>query len=199
MTIQTKLTSSDEFLQRIGVQPNGNIWSVLIVDKTEIEEVVEDLRETIEIFAECEIAVISCDRGSSDTVEQIQQASANYFLLYHFENWKIEDWQKLDFLRSRLDQKRRGGVFVLSLASTKMMLTQAPNLVSWLGTRLYQFDKDAEFLTSQEREIRLSALREWAGKSDFEIIAMAESFQLPPDPEYGEWLILLNRGDLIER
>ncbi|MDY7012922.1 MAG: ABC transporter permease [Cyanobacteriota bacterium] len=199
MIVPTKATSHDNFLQRIGIQSNGNIWSALIVDPTEIEEVLEDLQETIEVFAECEVAVISCDRGTPNALKQIQNISANYFLLYNLEAWKIEDWQALDFSRSRLDKQTRGGVFVLSVESAKTMLNYAPNLVSWFGTRIYQFDKDADLMTQQEREIRLSALREWFGKSDLEIIAMAESSQLPPAPEYGEWLILLNRGDLIER
>jgi len=28
---------------------------------------------------------------------------------------------------------------------------------------------------------------------------LAENRQLPHDPEYAEWLILLNRGDLLEQ
>jgi hypothetical protein len=79
------------------------------------------------------------------------------------------------------------------------MLHNAPNFVSWLGARIYQFQKDAEMLTQTERDRRLKALQENFEMSDQDVIDLAENRQLPSDPEFGEWLILLDRGDLLER
>jgi hypothetical protein len=67
-----------------------------------------------------------------------------------------------------------------------------------VSSRIYYLDKDAEILTAEDCEQRLAALQEWSGKSNDEVIILAENRQLPTDPEYGEWLILLNRGDLLE-
>jgi len=54
-------------------------------------------------------------------------------------------------------------------------------------------------LTTEECDERIDALQEYLGKTNDEVITLAENRQLPTDPEYAEWLILLNRGDLLER
>ncbi len=190
--------STDTLLQKLGAQPDGNIWTVLVVEISDINEVVEELSETISIFSECKIKIISAQNGASELIEQIVQSSEDYLLLWTFESWDCKDWYRLDACRSSLS-KLRGGMLVLSSTSAEMMLNCAPNFCSWVGSRIYALAKDSEFLTDQEREIRLSTLREWLGRSDAEVIASAESRQLPLTPEYGEWLVLLGRGDLIER
>lgn len=191
-------TSIDTLLQKLGAQPDGNIWTVLVVETFCIDEVVLELSETISIFAECEVKIISAQSGASELIKQIMQSCEDYLLLCAFESWTCEDWYRLDACRSNL-VKPRGGMLVLSSTSAKMMLNCAPNFYSWVGSRVYALAKDSELLTDPERELRLSALREWAGLSDTEVIASAESHQLPLTPEYGEWLVLLGRGDLIER
>jgi hypothetical protein len=52
-------------------------------------------------------------------------------------------------------------------------------------------------LSPGEIEQRLAALRAWASCGDAEVIQLAETGQLPRDPEYAEWLTLLGRGDLL--
>ncbi|MBE9118987.1 ABC transporter permease [Lusitaniella coriacea LEGE 07157] len=191
--------SIDEFLQRVGLQPKSNIWSAIAVDFSSLEEMVEELQETIEIFVECEVGVISGKTGTIDLIEQLKNAPEEYLLLCDLESWDREDWQQFDGFRSWLDREKYGGILLLSPESLQKMLQYAPNFLSWLGSRVYDFQQDGEFLNSDEREQRLSALREWSGLSDSEVIESAELHQLPTDPEYGEWLILLDRGDLIER
>ncbi|NJM64721.1 MAG: ABC transporter permease [Acaryochloris sp. RU_4_1] len=198
MLTSLPLASTDELFQRLGVQPTGNIWTVLVVDALDMDEVIEDLSETIAVFTECPIKVIPAQTQVSELIEQVQQSSEDYLLLWAFAAWTCEDWQKFDAARSQLI-KPRGGMLVLSSSYTSMMLNCAPNFCSWVGSRFYSLAKDREFLTEQEREIRLAALREWFGRSDAEVIESAESHQLPATPEYGEWLVLLGRGDLIER
>jgi hypothetical protein len=39
--------SIDEFLQRIGSQPNGNTWSALITSNLDSQQLVDDLQETL--------------------------------------------------------------------------------------------------------------------------------------------------------
>jgi hypothetical protein len=192
------LKSTDELLQRIGAQPDGNVWTVLVVDNSDIKILIEELSETIGIFSECEVKVISARNGALNLVSQIEESSEDYILVWFSEAWNSEDWYILDSARSQLT-KKRGGILILPSTSAKMMLNSAPNFCSWVGSRIYALARDSEFLNEQECEIRLSTLREWSGLSDAEVIASAESHQLPPTPEYGEWLVLLGRGDLIKR
>lgn len=191
-------TSTDTLLQKLGAQPNGNIWTALIVETLDIDEVVLELSETISIFAECEIKIISAQSGAFELINQILRPSEYFLLLWNFETWTSEDWHRLDACRSDLS-KHRGGMLVLPSTSAEMMLNCAPNFCSWVGSRVYALAKDSELLTDPESEVRLSALREWSGLSDADVITSAESHQLPLTPEYGEWLVLLGRGDLIER
>ena len=194
-----KLFSLDELLQRITARPDGNIWMALIVTIDEIESTLEDLQDTLEIFNECETGTLSGKEGALDLVQQINQNSEAYILLYDFENWDSQEWKTFDGFRSHLDKGKKGGFLILTQESTRLMLHNAPNFVSWLGARIYQFQKDAEMLTQTERDRRLNALQENFEMSDQDVIELAEKRQLPADPEFGEWLILLDRGDLLER
>lgn len=196
-----ELVSIDEFLQRVGSQPDGNIWSVIVVKPSDLKEVIEDLKDTISIFADCEVEVISGGDGPQSLVNQIQQTTVGYLLLYDFETWQPNNWHEFDFLRSRLDnsKRKRGGVIILLPESVKAMFIHAPNLVSWIGSRIFPLNKGSELLTDEEREARLATLREEKNLSDADVIKLAEKDTLPLDPEYGEWLILLGREDLIER
>lgn len=191
--------SIDELLQRVGAQPSSNVWLVTIVLPSVIDRITDELQEMLNIFIECDVGVISASDGAISLVEKISHASQNYLLLRNFGTWLKDDWQKFDSLRSRLDQKKNGGILILSLEDTKAMLNHAPNFVSWLGSRIFCLLLSEELLTTEGRQARLIALREWSGKSDAEVIALAEAHKLPADPEYGEWLILLEREDLIER
>lgn len=194
-----KLSSVDELLQRIGSRPDGNIWMLLVVDIDDIESIVTDLQDTIEIFSECITVTISGESGARALINQISEASEEYFLLWKLDDWDNNEWEIFDTLRSRLDKGNKGGLLVLSEQANYLMLHNAPNFVSWLGARIYYLQKDAEILSDEECDRRLAALQEWTGKTNDEVIALAENRQLPTDPEYGEWLILLNRGDLLER
>ena len=193
------LFSLDEFLQRNGGLLDSNIWMVLVVDMNDIELTVTDLRDTLEIFSECSTGTISGESGVRNLINQIKEASEEYFLLWKLDDWDNNEWKIFDALRSRLDKGNKGGLLVLSEQANNLMIHNAPNFVSWLGARIYYLQKDAEMLSGEECERRLAALQEWTGKTNDDVIALAENRQLPTDPEYGEWLILLNRGDLLER
>ena len=194
-----KLFSVDELLQKIGAQPDGNIWMTLVVNIDDIESIATDLQDTIEIFSECNTGTISGEFGARDLIDQISEASEEYFLLWKLDDWDNNEWKTFDALRSRLDKGSKGGLLVISKQANYLMMHNAPNFVSWLGARIYYLQKDAEILSDEECDRRLAALQEWTGKTNKEVIALAENRQLPTDPEYGEWLILLNRGDLLER
>lgn len=199
MSFDIKSISIDELLQRINAQPEGNIWLALIVASSAFNQAIDELRGMFSIFIEYDVEVISADSKALSLIKQVEDASEDYLLLRDFEFWAQEDWREFDYLRSRLDKNKHGGILMLSLESSRAMSTYAPNFVSWLGSRIFCLTLGQELLTIEEREVRLSALREWSGRSDSEVIALAEAHQLPPDPEYGEWLVLLERGDLLER
>ncbi len=194
----SKSYSLDQLLQRIGSQPNGNIWIALITKTDQLESTVEDFQDTLNVFNECETGLISAQEGVSNLVNQVEKNPESYLLLYNFEDWDQQDWKTFDGFRSRLDRGQKGGCLILTEQSSRLMLHHAPNFVSWLGARIYPFLKDAEMLTPDERDRRLEALQNHFNQSNEEIIQLAKNRQLPSDPEFAEWLILLDRGDLLE-
>jgi len=188
--------SIDEFLQRIGSQPNGNTWSALSTSNLDSQQLVDDLQETLNIFAECEIGCFSANDETNTLVQQIKKATEDYLILWNFEQWDKNNWYEFDCMRSSL-MRKRGLVLILSPESVKNMFSYAPNIISWLGSRVYSFLKDTELLSIEEIQERLATLREWSGLTDSQIIEMAQTQTLPPEPEYAEWLVLMERGDLI--
>ena len=52
-------------------------------------------------------------------------------------------------------------------------------------------------MTEAECHSRLSQLRDHYGKTDAEVVAEAQSQTLEMTPHMVEWLILLDRGDLV--
>ncbi|BCL34278.1 hypothetical protein [Nostoc sp. MS1] len=194
----SKSVSIDEFLQRVASQPEGNTWSAIIFPQPDYQQLVDDLNDSLTIFAECEVGCISGKIFANDLVEQIVNKNEDYLILGTFESWDNHQWFQLDCQRSKL-MRKRGVVLVLSPESAKAMFSYAPNIASWLGFRVFNFLKDTELLSIKERQARLESLREWSGLTDTQVIEMAEAQTLPLDPEYAEWLVLLERGDLIEQ
>jgi hypothetical protein len=191
--------SIDEFLQRVGAQPDdGNVWFVLTLPLENHEDLAEDLGDVLEIFTESAVDSLSGINGVVPFVESIGSTDAASLILSGFELWTVQDWRQLDALRSNL-VVQRNAFLLLSEPATSMMLNHAPNLASWIGGRVYPFTYGTEFLTVEEKEDRLKDLRSWFGQTDDQVIALAASKELPPEPKYGEWLVLLGRGDLIEQ
>jgi hypothetical protein len=177
--------SLDEFLQRNGGLIDSNIWMVLVVDINDIDLIATDLQDTIEIFSECTTGTISGKFGARSLISQISEASEEYLLLWQLDTWDNNEWKIFDALRSRLDKGNKGGLLIISEQANNLMIHNSPNFVSWLGARIYYLQKDAEILSDEECDQRLAALQEWTGKTNDEVIALAESRQLPTDPEYG--------------
>jgi hypothetical protein len=192
-----------EILSNIRIQPNRNIWSVLVVNNSDITEVLEELTDGIEVFVKSSVETINVEEKTNSfnvkSIDNIFNPDINYFLLWGFDNWGDDQWRQLDYLRSSLDHENRCGLLIISQESVAKMITNAPNFSSWVDGKIFHLVLGAEILTPEECESRLVALREWTGLSDNEVIKKAEIHQLPCDPEYGEWLILLGRGDLIAR
>lgn len=180
-----------ELLSNIVVQPD-NVWSALVIEEQEAAQVLKELQDGVEIFAECTVASFDMQ----DTEAKIN-VDTDYLLLWNFEKWTDLMWQQFDCKRSYLDRDKRGGAIILSEPALAEMLSHAPNFSSWVGSKIFRLILGSELLTDEECEKRLATLREWKGLTDEEVIAQAEAKKLPRDPEYGEWLILLNRGDLI--
>jgi hypothetical protein len=191
------MASLDEILQRISTLPNANFWSVLVTALEQQQQALTELEEAIPIFIEEAVKVIAITPDLELLIDEVR-ASEEYILLWQFDIWQPEQWQKFDYARSQFSHEK-GGILLLTPYSAEQLQIYAPNFASWIGARVYDLQLGLEILTEAESQQRLEALQQFTGKTDTEVIRLAETGQLPTDPEYGEWLVLLDRGDLLER
>jgi hypothetical protein len=193
-----KSVSIDEFMLRATSPSYLNSWSA-VVPNISNPQVIFEFQEMFAIFAGYAVEVISAASGVLKLLEAIELSTSEYLLLHQFEDWHQSEWSDFDGFRKQLDRGKQGGTLFLTENSVAQMVHFAPNFTSWVGYKLYKVLLDSYLLTEDERQSKLMGLREWSGLSDDEIVQQAESHQLPSDPVYAEWLILLDRGDLIER
>jgi hypothetical protein len=191
------VTSLDEILQRTSSLPSANFWSVLVTSPEQQQQALTELEEAIPIFIDEVVKVIAITPDVETLIHAVQ-ASEAYILLWQFDIWQPEQWRQFDYARSRFSHDK-GGIMLLTPHSAAQFQTYAPNFASWIGSRVYELQLGLEILTEAESQQRLAALQQFTGKTDAEVIRLAEAGQLPTDPEYGEWLVLLGRGDLLER
>ncbi len=107
-----------------------------------------------------------------------------------------EKWRLLDIMRSALERK---GPAILWLASDDIanLANLAPNIRSLIGASIFVAGPDGGIMTETERQQRLKELSEHFGLTGEEVVRRAESRELPNEPEFVEWLVLLGRGDLV--
>ena len=191
------MTSLDEILQRVSSLPSANFWSILMINPEQQKQALIELEESIPIFIDEVVEVIAITPDLETLIHAVRSSEA-YILLWQFDIWQPEQWQKFDYARSRFSHEK-GGILLLTPHSAAQFQTYAPNFASWIGSRVYELQLGLEILTKAESQQRLEALQEFTGQTDTEVIHLAETGQLPTDPEYGEWLVLLGRGDLLER
>jgi hypothetical protein len=189
------MSSCDEILQRILSTPRQNSWFIFIIPQNQQNDAIEELEESIPIFLEEPVKVISADIGLKKLVEEIG-ASDDCILLWRFETWTDQDWKALDGDRTRLIRDN-GGLFLLTPETSESFQRYAPHFSSFIGARVSPIELGTEILTEVEREQRLEALQLSLGKTNDEVIHLAEAGELPSDPVYGEWLILLDRGEFV--
>jgi hypothetical protein len=169
-----------------------------LVEAAATGEVFEEIVSEIRAFdASATIASVGDSPSAARLLEELPKMDAE-ILLIAAPSYEAADWTLLDVRRSALE---RDGVmvFVTTPVSFASLMRVAPNLASWLGGFVFSRHVDDEAAqTEAERSQRLDALRVWAGKSDREVIEAAERGELPRDPEYAEWLVLLGRGDILD-
>jgi hypothetical protein len=151
--------------------------------------------ELVALDGSANIAVLDAVRAS-DLLGKLAQTDEE-IVLVSTTHYGAEDWELVDRRRSSL---AHAGVMVFVMAGEDfdVLMRAAPNLASWLGALVFQRGYDASELAGV-RERRLAALRSWAHKSDDDVVRDALGGALPADPEYAEWLVLLGRGDLLDR
>lgn len=117
-------------------------------------------------------------------------------ILTGFDNFGRDSWIKWDINRSRF-QRPGPIIFWLSMKELTQFCASAPNLKSFIGGSIYALSPSGGSLTEEERSQKIKELEDHYQTSSHSVIEAAQSGKLPPEPHFVEWLVLLNRGDLI--
>jgi len=170
---------------------------ILLVGDVHSNQMIDEMVENVRAFgSQISVSDVS-GRSVHEVIDTLVTCARQTVLLIHgLDELTDEDWRQIDLLRSRLIGV--GTVILLvSLMTAGRISRSAPNLSSWIGGSMWTLNPTADSMSDAQRNERLRILRNWAKMSDRQVIQCAEDGSLPDDPEYTEWLILLDRADLV--
>jgi hypothetical protein len=185
-----------ELAVRVVESVSPNPWFVLVVER-DAEQVASELQEEISaLTAPTEPPARRVTVASSRELTREARTDAFGALIVTISpTFTSTEWANVDVNRSRF-QRDGATVLVLEEHAAEQLENTAPNLASWIGGSIWRL-VGARALSAAETEQRLVVLRQRTGLSDDEVVRRSKAGQLPPDPEFAEWLALLGRGDLL--
>jgi hypothetical protein len=185
-----------ELALRAAVRPGA--WMGLLTLEPEAPAVAGHLTTEIDATGEATARHLDASDGAAALAATFHEAAPGVLVVSGLDRWTSNEWSHLDLLRSQV-MRDACVVLVLSRRAFEALMQRAPNLSSWLGGAVWTLDREADLLSAEEREERLRSLRAWSGLSDNEMLTRVERGELPLEPEHAEWLVLLGRGDLLDR
>jgi hypothetical protein len=85
----------------------------------------------------------------------------------------------------------------LSSVGLTSLCEHAPNIRSFIGGSIVYLGMHGDVMTDSERQQRIADLESHFQITSADVILQAESGALPTEPHFVEWLVLLDRGDLV--
>jgi hypothetical protein len=180
---------------RVADRVSTSEWMVLLHSPGKDEELGNELAEALDDISgdTARVAVVA---SGAELIQAVHGAGEEVCIIAGLDALSAEEWRGIDRQRSQL-LHAQCAVLLASPQSLDRLAIHAPHLASWIGPAIWTLDSGPPGLSDQEKEDRLRALREHYERSDHEVVDMAERRELPAEPDYAEWLVLLDRGDLI--
>lgn len=171
----------------------------MLVSPSADADLIGELRAELDLQIEGTLGVLDVkDLTAVDLTEQLRTRQDAVILAYGFESWSDDQFASLDLNRSRLETGTFL-VFWVDLETAGHFLNRAPNIRSFLGANIFVATSDPSSMNRDEIADRLDQLRTHYGLSDAEVISRAASGDLPPEPHFTEWLVLLGRSELVHQ
>ena len=124
------------------------------------------------------------------------ESAGDPVLIADLDEADAERWRALDVNRSAW--LREGAVVLwLSAAGVTSLCSYAPNIRSIVGGSIFNLGTDGGAMTVAERDQRIADLESHFEMKSAEVIKQAELGVLPTGSHFVEWLVLLDRGDLV--
>jgi hypothetical protein len=171
-------------------------FSVVVAPENEVSSAAEQIARRIGRMGGEPVERIQEPRDALELAKHVRRAREAVLVLSGLDGFSEDEWRRLDERRSQLGRDRRA-VLVLSRRGAERLVRAAPHLASWIGSSFREWDD--QLLSAADKERRLARLRERTGLDDEQVLALAKGGELPNDPVFAEWLVLLGRGELFER
>jgi hypothetical protein len=172
-------------------------WFVILRPTVDVEAALDAFVSDFSAFLGEPVRII---RGDVPTVERLRSClidpPSDPVVISDLNQPDADFWRALDINRSGL---LREGPVILWLSSIGLtgLCEYAPNIRSFVGGSIIYLGIHGDMLTASERQQRISDLESHFRIPSAEVIRRAEAGTLPTEPHYVEWLVLLDRGDLV--
>jgi hypothetical protein len=168
------------------LKPAGDAESALDIFVAGLSAVLDNPVRVIDVMA------LSPDKLRSE----LNAPPSDPVLISGLDHADANFWRALDINRSAL---LRVGPVILWLSSAGLtgLCDYAHNLRSFVGGSIEHLDIHGDVMTANERQQRIADLESHFQITSTEVILRAESGTLPTEPHFVEWLVLLDRGDLV--
>ena len=173
----------------------GNTWVVVLGPDTTMNSIsgfIADLSASLSRT----VRVVTGAESMDDLLTALASSADDPVLVADLDGVDAEAWSALDVNRSGL---AREGPVILWLSSYGLanLSRFAPNLRSFVGGSIFPLSPDGSTLTPEERASRIAELESHFQMTREQAIAQAGAGTQPSDPLFVEWLVLLDRGDLV--
>jgi hypothetical protein len=181
-----------EAVRRGGLRPDGSWTGILSPAQPQIEELLDEaLAQGLPPFQVLDASELE----PFPLAKRLRDLDPEPVLLHGLEHWPAERWRAAELNRNAW--LREAPLWLLlGPEAAAAIARHAPNVRSLIGPYLV-LRPDAAGMEPEERQSRLAQLREHYGKTDAEIIEAKIAGTLELSPHMVEWLILLDRGDLV--
>jgi hypothetical protein len=189
-----KRVGSGTFSAVVALRPD---WFILAIPSgVDMRTAADEVANEIALMGDV-AALVSEPKTSGELAEIAKAAGGKVVIFTNLDRFTVADWAELDYLRGAGLQGRR--VLIVKPETVNAIVNAAPNLASWLEGSIWILDPEAQTLKGENLEKRLASLRSHYKMTDNEVLERAKKGNLPEGPDFVEWLVLLDRGDLIER
>jgi hypothetical protein len=184
-----------EFVRRLIERPGAGNWLMLVAPIEEAAHLGEQIAFGVAQEVEPdESPGIVHPRDADALVEALGRR--RHLVITGVDDWPVEEWARLDTLRSRLLVAQRVA-FVISEPAAKHLLIVAPHFARFFTGSVWTILLDEDVMDEGDRQAKVASMEAWSGLSTEEMVRRAECKELPAHPEYAEWLALVNRSDLL--
>lgn len=184
-----------ELVNRFRSEAGMGTWLCLIAPQMRLESVCSEVEEALSAL-NLPFEIIQLDRSVKPLIDAPTDVP---IVATGFGTLSDEEWQHLDQLRSSRIIRNEPALLLMSSTAMQRLARLAPNMASFVGGQFFEFQEDSGRLSEQERSNRLAELQHQFEMTNDEFLAMVESRAILDEPAYAEWLVLLDRGDLLKR